>query len=483
MLRRPNTGRSLAKHSRFCRNLSFTDYCTLVLNARKLTSVFLASFGLVAAGCQSDTVIAEEPENAAAKTDLVWAINVGGTAYDGVDGTAYSAEESVTGGARGTMEQVKGSQDPALYQTYRTGEIEIAHLIANGTYDITFHFAEPTEPAPRERVFDAFAEGERVIDDLDVMAFRDGQMFSALTVTTADVVVSDGELNVSFEASAGEPMLSGLVVRDKNRPNGDWQLVWSDEFDGDALDERKWSPNIWSARKVNDEDQAYTGREKNIRVEDGMLVIEAHKEDYGEAKYTSGRIHSEGKGDFLYGRFEVRARLPRGQGTWAAIWMLPSDPYRYSTSCEPGEDWQGSETCDAWPNSGEIDILEHVGYQMGHVHGTVHNKAYYWVNREQRKGRILLDDVEKEFHVYVLEWSPERIDIFVDDAHYFTYVDEGMGWAAWPFDHPYNLILNLAVGGFWGRAGGPIDDTIFPQQMLVDYVRVFQLRKGIVKNS
>ncbi len=111
-------------------------------------------------------------------------------------------------------------------------------------------------------------------------------------------------------------------------------------------------------------------------MQNGHLIIEAHKEEYEGAGYTSGRVHSQGKGDFLYGRFEVRAKLPRGQGSWAAIWMLPSDPYRYSTSCEPGEDWQGSESCDAWPNSGEIDILEHVGYQMGHVHGTVHNEAY-----------------------------------------------------------------------------------------------------------
>jgi len=118
--------------------------------------------------------------------------------------------------------------------------------------------------------------------------------------------------------------------------------------------------------------------------------------------------------------------------------------------------------------------MEHVGYQMGHVHGTVHNEAYYWLKWEQRKGRILLDDLDEEFRVYALEWTPERIDIFVDDTHYFMYVNEGTGWNVWPYDHPYNLILNVAVGGAWGRAGGPIDDSIFPQQMLVDYVRVYR---------
>ncbi len=402
-----------------------------------------------------------------------WAINVGGPAYAGVEGTDYQAETGVSGGTLGTIEIVKGSQDPELYRTYRRGDIEVALPIENGAYDVTFHFAEPDQVGGGERVFDGFAEGQRVIDDLDVMAFRDGKVESALTVTTPAVVVADGELNIDFEASAGEPVLSALVVVPRQARSDDWQLVWQDEFDGDSLDDSKWSPNIWPPRKVNDEDQAYTGREKNIRLEDGMLVIEAHKEDYEGAKYTSGRIHTAGKGDFLYGRFEMRAKLPSGQGTWPAFWMLPSDPFRYATKCGEGE-WQGNDECDAWPNSGEIDILEHVGYQMDHVHGTVHNEAYYWVKWEQRKGRILLDGVDEKFHVYALEWTPERIDAFVDDAHYFTYINEGTGWNAWPYDHPFHLILNIAVGGVWGRAGGPIDDSIFPQQMHVDYVRVYE---------
>jgi beta-glucanase (GH16 family) len=403
----------------------------------------------------------------------VWAINVGGPAYDGIDGTQYDAEASVTGGTVGQMETVKGSQDPFLYTTYRVGDIRVDHPIANGTYDITFHFAEPEELGPGERLFDAFAEDQRVIDDLDVMSFRDGKIESGLTVTAPNVQVADGELNIFFEASVNEPILSALVLRSKDRPRPSLELVWQDEFDGDELDEKKWSARVWPARKVNDEDQAYTGRPENLRLEDGMLVIEAHNEDYEGANYTSARIHSSGKGDFLYGRFEVRAKLPRGQGTWPAIWMLPSDPFAYATNCAEGE-WQGNPDCDAWPNSGEIDIMEHVGYQMNHVHGTVHTKAYYWQVWEQRKGRILLDDVAEEFHVYAVEWTPERIDAFVDDTLYFSYMNEHKGWREWPFDKPFHLILNVAVGGAWGRAGGPIDDTVFPQRMLVDFVRVYQ---------
>jgi beta-glucanase (GH16 family) len=105
----------------------------------------------------------------------------------------------------------------------------------------------------------------------------------------------------------------------------------------------------------------------------------------------------------------------------------------------------------------------------------VHTKAYYWLVWEQRKGRVLLDDVADAFHVYAMEWTPERIDIFVDDTLYFTYMNEHQGWREWPFDRPFHLIMNIAVGGAWGRAGGPIDDTVFPQRMLVDYVRVYRL--------
>ena len=440
----------------------------------RLSNVAAAACFLIASACQSDRPGTASAVTEVAETDLVWATNVGGPAYTGIDGTVYSAEESVSGGALGEMEIVKGSQDPTLYNSYRSGAIAVAHPMANGMYDVTFHFAEPDDIGGKERIFDAIVEGRTVIDDLDVMVSRDGKIHSALTVTVPNVEVVDGELNVRFEASVREPLLSALVVRRKDRPKPAWQLVWADEFDGAALDDSRWSPNIWPPRKVNDEDQAYTDREKNLRVEDGHLIIEAHKEDFDDAKYTSGRIHTDGKGDFLYGRFEVRARLPEGMGTWPAIWMLPSDPYRYSTTCEEGEDWQGSAPCDAWPNSGEIDIMEHVGYEMGHVHGTVHNEAYYWAKWEQRKGRILLDDVDDRFYVYALEWSPERIDAFVDDTLYFTYINENSGWQTWPYDQPFHVILNVAVGGMWGRSGGGIDDTIFPQRMLVDYVRVYE---------
>ncbi len=407
--------------------------------------------------------------------DSEWAVNVGGAGYTAADGTVYNAEEFVSGGEIHTLDNVLGSQDSALYLSYREGDIRIDRPLANGTYDLTFHFAEPADIGGRERLFDAHVNGRRVVRDIDVVSWRDGKTRSALTVTVPNVEVAEERLEIRFTATERQPVLSALAVQRKQVRSDGWQLVWSDEFDVDGdPDPERWNVEEWPARKVNDEDQAYTSRPRNVRVENGHLVIEAHKEDFGEAFYTSARLQSQGKGDFLYGRFEIRAKLPRGQGTWPAIWMLPSDPFRYATLCGEGTDWQGNPDCDAWPNSGEIDIMEHVGYQMGHVHGTVHNEAYYWAKWEQRKGRIILDDVDRAFRVYALEWTPDRIDIFVDDTLYFTYVNENDGWRSWPYDHPFHLILNVAVGGMWGRAGGPIDDSVFPQKMLVDFVRIFR---------
>ena len=408
-------------------------------------------------------------------TIFEWAVNVGGPDYAGADGTRYVAEEFVSGGKVGVLDEILGSQDPKLYQSYREGDIRIDRPIANGMCDVTFHFAEPAEIGGKERLFDIIVNNRRVLRELDVMVSRDGKIRSALTVTIPNIEISKGYLRIEFSPTAREPVLSALVVRGKSTEPEKWRLAWNDEFDSNGPpDPERWNIEEWPARVVNDEDQAYTSRPENVRVENGQLVIEAHRENLEDARYTSARLQSQGKGDFLYGRFEVRAKLPRGMGTWPAIWMLPSDPFAYATTCSDDPDWQGSADCDAWPNSGEMDIMEHVGYQMGNVHGTVHTKAYYWAVWKQRKGRIIVDDVDEAFHDYALEWSPERIDVYVDDTLYFTYMNEGTGWETWPFDRPFHLILNIAVGGMWGRSGGGIDDSVFPQRMLIDYVRVYE---------
>lgn len=406
---------------------------------------------------------------------VVWAVNFGGEQYQASSGITFATGNSFEQFAQGSVNDIRGSQDPKIYQTYIQGKIKLDRPLKNGTYDITLLFAEPEDIAIGERVFDVFVNGKQELSAIDIRGLRDGKAFSALDKTINKIIVEEGHLSVELIPIKGSPVISGIIIRRHGITNKNWQMVWQDEFDYQGSpDPKKWSFDEWPARKVNDEDQVYTKREKNVRVNNGRLIIQAHKEDYQNGHYTSARIHTLGKSDILYGKIEVKAKLPAGRGTWSAIWMLPSDPYRYATTCQTKEDWQGSATCDAWPNSGEIDIMEHVGYDMHNVHGTVHNKAYYWRNWQQRKGAISGRDVDTKFHLYSVEWSPEHITVLMDGSPYFSYKNEHTGWRSWPFNHPYHLILNLAIGGVWGRAGGPIDDSIFPVKMEVDYVRMYR---------
>lgn len=238
-----------------------------------------------------------------------------------------------------------------------------------------------------------------------------------------------------------------------------WELIWNDEFDYTGTpDPSKWGYDLGAGGWGNQEAQHYTNRPENARVEDGHLVIEARREDYEGSPYTSARLVSRGKGDFTYGRVEVRASLPAGRGTWPAIWMLPTE-------------WIYGD--GGWPDNGEIDILEHVGYEPNEIHANVHTHDFNHQLGNNRGATRYVDDVEGTFHVYALEWTPRELRFFYNDDHYFTYENTGAGWTAWPFDHPFHLILNIAVGGTWGGAQG-IDPTVFPQQMRIDYVRVYE---------
>jgi beta-glucanase (GH16 family) len=234
---------------------------------------------------------------------------------------------------------------------------------------------------------------------------------------------------------------------------GAWRQVWADEFNGEGLvDPSKWGYETGLIR--NDEKQYYTSaRPENARVANGLLILEARKEAYQGAGYTSASLHSKGKGDWLYGRVEVRAKLPAGKGMWPAIWMMPSDP-KYG----------------GWPKSGELDVMENVGFEPKTVHFTVHTEAYNHTIGTQKSGTVDLPDLKTAFHVYGLEWSADKVAFFADDSVIFTFKNEGKGSATWPFDQPFHLKLNVAVGGSWG---GAIDDAIFPQRMEVDYARVF----------
>jgi len=239
-----------------------------------------------------------------------------------------------------------------------------------------------------------------------------------------------------------------------------YNLVWSDEFDYEGLpDSTKWGYDTegnedgWG----NNEAQYYTkANVKNAHVKNGVLNIVAHKESYGDKEYTSARLVS--KADWKYGKIEVNAKLPDAFGTWSAIWMMPGG-------------WTYKD--GNWPDIGEIDIMEHVGHELGVIHASAHSKDYQWQNQTQKTATVSFPDVNKEFHSYILEWRPDFLKIFVDDSLYFKYENEGLGETKWPYNKPFYLILNIAIGGAWGSMKG-IDDKAYPQTMEVDYVRIYQ---------
>jgi beta-glucanase (GH16 family) len=252
--------------------------------------------------------------------------------------------------------------------------------------------------------------------------------------------------------------LTSCRQEDKDR-----KLVWSDEFEQQgAPDPAKWSYDLGdgcpnSCGWGNNELEYYTKDPKNVRVENGRLIIEAHRDSLGGKAYTSTRIVSRGQGDWTYGRIEVKAKLPRGRGTWPAIWMLSTD-WKYG----------------GWPESGEIDIMEHVGHDPGVIHGTIHTEAYNHIKGTQKEGKITIADAQDTFHVYAIDWSENKIDFFVDDRLYHTVTrDPKDDFKGWPFDQRFHLIMNIAVGGNWGGAQG-VDDSIWPQRMEVEYVRIYQ---------
>jgi beta-glucanase (GH16 family) len=238
---------------------------------------------------------------------------------------------------------------------------------------------------------------------------------------------------------------------------GGWKLVWADSFDTytGLLDSTKWSYQVGAGGWGNNESQYYTSkRQENCRVENGNLIIEARRDFWQNNEYTSARVRTINKGDWLYGRFEVRAKLPYGAGTWPAIWMMPTD-----------------NAYGGWPRSGEIDIMEHVGKDPGVIHFSTHSLKYYWRIGTQKTATIRADDCMNNYHIYAMEWSADTIRGYLDNTLYFTNLNEHSGWEAWPFDKRFHFILNIALGGDWG---GPIDNSILPQRMYIDYVKVYQ---------
>ncbi len=269
---------------------------------------------------------------------------------------------------------------------------------------------------------------------------------------------------VSFFCCASILLISGSLSSTQAQPTGsipgDWQLVWSDDFhqaNGSSVNPSKWTFETGGDGWGNNEMEFYTTRTNNVRIEDNKLVIEADKENFGGRHFTSGRILTRGHFAWTYGVFEARIKIPSGQGIWPAFWLLGND---ISTN--------------SWPNCGEVDIMENIGREPGAIHGTIHGPGYsgahgigmpvYLPNQER-----MADD----FHVFAVDCEPGSISWFLDGKKYFTVTQSSLPkGAAWVFNQPKFILINLAVGGFW--PGYPDQTSSYPQKMVVDYVKVYQ---------
>lgn len=233
-----------------------------------------------------------------------------------------------------------------------------------------------------------------------------------------------------------------------------WELAWAEEFDYNG----KPDAGYWGYEKGhirNHELQYYTDKLDNVTVGGGICTITAKLE--GPDSVTSASINTLGKYDILYGRTEVRAKVPSALGTWPAIWLL------------------GTNRSEAgWPACGEIDIMEHVGYDPDLIHANIHTETYNHVKGTNKGNTITVEDPSAGFHIYALEWYKDHMDFFYDDSLYFTYQNDMEGNPnTWPFDKPHYLLINLAYGGSWGGRQG-VDTTLLPLTFAIDYVRHYK---------
>ncbi len=236
----------------------------------------------------------------------------------------------------------------------------------------------------------------------------------------------------------------------------EWEQVWADEFNGDTLNEDHWSfelgngcPDLcgWG----NNELQIYTST--NHRLEGGKLYITAKKED---GRYTSTKITTQKKQTFQYGKFEIRAKLATGQGLWPAFWLL-------------GENINTAK----WPSCGEIDVLEYVGRAPGEIFTSLHTLSNHGDYAHTKTTTI--PNIEEGFHLYTADWNEDSIRFFVDNKLVYQFAPKEKNMAIWPFNQPFYLLLNLAVGGNFG--GEITEESVFPQEFVIDYIRVFQQAK------
>ena len=262
-----------------------------------------------------------------------------------------------------------------------------------------------------------------------------------------------------FVASCNKEKNSSDENSQPQNENKEYQLVWSDDFEENVINEDNWTFEIWDAGRVNNEWQQYVENTDNYKLENGFLHIIVTKTGANEkGGYTSTRLMSKGKKEFKYGRIEFKAKMPKGVGTWPALWMLGSNINEVG-----------------WPKCGEIDIMEYVGFQPDTTHTNVHTK--YQSGTTDFHVVTPLVSAEEDFHIYGLTWTSSKLEFYLDDPNNITntYAPSVKTIDNWPFDQPFFMIMNFAVGGNWGGKNG-VDDSIWPQEMVVDYVKVYQLK-------
>jgi beta-glucanase (GH16 family) len=296
------------------------------------------------------------------------------------------------------------------------------------------------------------------------LTFQPNETSKQITVTVNGDVVkeTDEQFTVVLSNAKNATLVKSTAVGTiQNDDAGTATLVWSDEFNGNSLNQNDWSYEIGDGCSINlcgwgnNELEYYTDRPENLYFQNGNMVIEARKESFSGRNYTSAKIVTRGKRTFKFGRMDIRAKLPKGKGIWPAIWMLPQN-----------------SVYGGWPKSGEIDIMEMLGHEPNKVYGTAHFGPGPGSTQFGRNYTLPSGDFSDNFHVFSINWDRNTIQWLVDGTVFSTFTNADANGATYPFNEDFYFILNLAVGGNW--PGSPDATTAFPQQMLVDYIRVYQ---------
>lgn len=380
----------------------------------------------------------------------------------------YDVDSDNHGGAlRNTAVDIESTSD--VSGDYNVGWTDAGEFLVytvavqkSGRYDFIFRVASLDQGG----VLRIDVDDATIIPPVSFDATGGWQQWQSIRV--ADVALGAGQQKITLHIEQGGFNLNYFEVQETptddniDVPEG-WDLVWHDEFSASQIDETKWSFEVNGQGGGNNELQYYTDRSDNASIDSGSLVIQALRENYtgpdGTRQYTSARLRTLNKGDFLYGRVDVRAKLPEGRGLWPAVWMLPTD-------------W----VYGGWAASGEIDLMEAVNLNAGggnNIHGTLHYGGPWPENTHSGQSFTPATSVVDNYHVYSVEWEEGEIRWYVDGQHYQTQTDwwSSAGDYPAPFNQRFHIILNVAVGGNW--PGSPDETTQFPQTMSVDYVRVF----------